>query len=206
VGTDAGITILLNQKEWNGGGQHMRMIKVLIRYASWRNTLGLFVIQFALQAMILFWLYPLIGGQGKPLDIRFGLSAVEINEYLTSIGSSVRKIYTLNECTLDMLFPLFYSFAYAFLLLRLILGIVSETSRWCLVSLLPFLIAIADLFENISILGTLAAYPIRSAPWANLVVFFNMIKHSMTLLVLVALFAVIVSRLFVLFSSRHNKT
>jgi hypothetical protein len=181
------------------------VIKFLIRYASWRNTIGLLTIQFALQAMILFWLYPLIGGKGVPLDMRTGLSPAEIYEYLTSIGPGGRKIYALNESTLDMLFPLFYSFAYAFLFLRLISGMAGERSRWHLIGLLPFVIAIADFFENVSILGTIAAYPIRSVSWAYMVVFCNTIKGSLILPVFAVLIAVVIARFFVLFALRRVK-
>ena len=63
----------------------MAIVRFLLRYASWKNTLILLAAQFIFQGLILFWIYPQIGGQGVPLDMRTGLSIATIQEYLTGI-------------------------------------------------------------------------------------------------------------------------
>ena len=179
----------------------MLLVRFLLRYASWKNTLILLAAQFIFQGLILFWLYPRINGQGVPLDMRSGLSIAAVQEYLTGIGPAGRNIYAWNEGTLDVLYPLLYAPAYAFLLLRLLTPIAGTSSRWCLLSLLPFAVAIADLGENASILGAIATSA-QSAAWAGSVVLFNTIKGSIILPAIVALFVVICTRLIFLVKRR----
>src|SRR5512134_129708 len=104
------------------------MMRSLVRFATWRNTILLLADQFAVQGLILFVLYPLI--VGLSLDVSFGLSVPEIQEYLGSIGDGGRNLYAFNEAVVDVLFPLLYSTAYAFLLLRLLLPLTGDASRW----------------------------------------------------------------------------
>ncbi len=181
----------------------MAIVWFLLRYASWKNTLILLAAQFIFQGLILFWLYPRIGGQGVPLDMRSGLSIAAVQEYLTGIGPAGRKIYAWNEGTLDVLYPLLYAPAYAFFLLRLITPIAGATSRWCLLSLLPFAIAIADLCENASIIGAIATFT-QSVAWAGAVVFFNTIKGSLMVPAIVVLLIFICLRL--IFSLKRRGT
>jgi hypothetical protein len=183
----------------------MVFVKFLNRYATWRNTIVLLLAQFVIQGLILFWLYPQIGGPGVPLDMRSGLSVAEIQQYLTSIGPAGRKIYALNECTLDVLFPLLYAPAYAFLFLRLITPTAGATSRWRLLGLLPFAIAIADLCENVSIIGAIAT-SVSTGAWARAVVFFNTIKGSIMMLTIAALLiGICVRLLFLVFTRRGTQ-
>ena len=101
------------------------------------------------------------------------------------------------------MYPLLYAPAYAFLLLRLMAPLTGASSRWRLLSLLPFAIAIADLCENASILGAISTSP-QSAAWAGGVVLFNTIKGSLMLPAIVALFFVICARL--IFSLKKRET
>lgn len=181
----------------------MTITLFLNRYATWRNTLVLLAAQFAVQGLILFWLYPQIGGQGVPLDMRSGLSVPEIQEYLTSIGPGGRQLYAWNECTLDFLFPLLYSSAYSFLFLRLILPLTGTPSKWSLISLLPFVIAAADICENLAIIGAMATLQ-GPGTWAGAVVFFNTIKGSVMMLTLAALVLVICMRLLSFFIKQRG--
>lgn len=182
----------------------MVFVKFLNRYATWRNTIVLLLAQFVVQGLILFWLYPRIGGTGVPLDMRSGLSIAEIQQYLTSIGPDGRKIYALNECTLDVLYPLLYAPAYAFLLLRLIMPIAGTTSRWRLLGLLPFAIAIADLCENASIIGAITG-SVSNGAWARAVIFFNTIKGSFIMVSIAALVVVLGMRLWFLVFARRER-
>jgi hypothetical protein len=180
-------------------------INSLIRYATWRNTIILLLAQFVVQGLILLWAYPQLGDQGVPLDMRSGLTVPALREYLTSIGPHGRKLYALNELTLDLLFPLLYSCAYSFLFLRLIIPMTGNASRWRLIGLLPFVIAAADICENVSIVGAAASYASPGA-WAGAVVFFNMIKGSVMMTTLVALVLVICVRLAFFFMKRRRTT
>ncbi len=180
------------------------MIKFLIRYATWKNTIILLVAQFAVQSMILFVFYPLIGGHGVPLDMRSGLSVPEIQQYVMSIGPQGRIIYALNEGIADMLYPVLYSAAYGLLFLRLLIPMAGASSRWLLPGLLPFAIAGADICENISIIGSLATYQNPGA-WFHSLVFFNSVKGALMLITMAALFIVICARLLFLLFARRKR-
>ncbi len=170
------------------------MIAFLRRFATWRNTIILLSAQFIVQGVILFLIYPKIGGQGVPLDMRSGMTVPEIQAYITSLSHEGRRLYALNEGTVDILFPLLYSSAYAFLFLRLLMPITGKTSRWHLIALLPFGIAIADIFENISITRSLATFENPGA-WFSSVIFFNTIKGSLMMAAIAVLLIVICARL-----------
>ncbi len=180
------------------------MITMLQRYATWRITIILLAVQFVVQAIILFLIYPSIGGQGVPLDMRSGMSSHEIQEYLISIGEKGRTLYALNEGTADILFPLLYSFAYSFLFIRLITPMAGTASRWHWFALLPFGIAIADVFENASIIASLSAFE-HSGSWSRAVIIFNTIKGSLMMVTITLLVSILCARLlFFLFKKRRS--
>lgn len=182
----------------------MAITHFLTRHGTWRNTILLLLAQFGVQCLILFWFYPLIGGRGHPLDMRSGLTIADIQQYLTSIGPDGRKLYALNEGTLDVLFPLLYSFAYSFLLLRLIAPMAGAASRWRLIGLLPFAIATFDLCENASVIGAITTFASAgTAAWARAAVLFNTIKGGAMILTITALLAVGCMRLFFFFYKRR---
>ncbi len=172
----------------------MIIIRRLLRHSAWKNTVILLAAQFALQGLILFWMYPKLGGSVAPLDMRSGLSLPAVAGYLASLGEQGRRLYALNECTLDLLFPLLYSLAYSFLFLRLLAPFAGGTSRWLLLSLLPFGIAAADLFENFSITGAIASYPAVDA-WSRAVIVFNTVKGSLMAVTIASLFLVFAVRI-----------
>jgi hypothetical protein len=170
------------------------MITTFQRYATWRNTIILFAAQIAFQLTILYLIYPRIGGPGVPLDMRSGMSVPEVQDYLAGIGEKGRRIYALNEGTFDLVFPFLYSSAYAFLFVRLITPLAGAASRWQFLALLPFGVAIADLFENASIIGAVATYE-RPGIWFDGVLLFNTIKGSLMMIAIPALFILLCGRL-----------
>jgi hypothetical protein len=182
----------------------MVMLTMLQRYATWKNTIILLAVQFVVQAIILFLIYPTIGGQGVPLDMRSDMSIHEIQAYLMSIGEKGRRLYALNEGTADILFPLLYSSAYSFLFIRLITPMAGTASRWHWFALLPFSIAIADVIENASIIGSLSTYQ-HPGSWFRAVVVFNTVKGSLMMITIASLLSILCARLlFLLFKKRRT--
>ncbi len=172
----------------------MAFTDFLARRATWKTTIILLLAQFIVQGLILFGAYPLIGGRGYPLDMRSGMSVAEVREYAAGIDPDGRRIYALNEGTLDMLFPILYSLAYSFLFFRLIVPMAGDGSRWRLLALLPFAVAAVDIGENLSIIGVLAAAPGARA-WPQAVIFFNAVKGFLMTATIAALLLLIVMRL-----------
>ncbi len=162
------------------------MMNLVKRYATWKNTIFLLALQFAAQFFILFLIYPRIGGEGYPLDMRKGMTPDEIRNYIGTLSEKGRLIYAVNEGTADVLYPVLYSAAFSFLLFRLLAPVTVETNRWRMLALLPFCVAVADLFENASIIGTLATRA-ESGVWTGGVVLFNAVKGMLITVTLAAL-------------------
>ncbi len=181
------------------------MISILRRIATWRNTIILLAAQFIVQGVILFLIYPKIGGQGVPLDMRSGITAAEIQTYIASLGEEGRKLYALNEGTADILFPLLYSSAYSFLFLRLLIPMTGAVSRWHLLAWLPFGIAIADVLENVSIIESLTGYE-HPGVWFSSLILFNTVKGSLMMVTIIALLILICVRLLFLMKKRSLRT
>jgi hypothetical protein len=171
------------------------MMSILRRYATWKNTIILLIAQFAAQFSILFLIYPQIGGQGYPLDIRKGMTPSEVRSYVEGLSEKGRDIYAINEGTADVLYPVLYSAAFAFLLFRLLAPVTGEGSRWRRLALLPFCLAVTDLFENASIIGTLATRA-ENGPWLDGVVLFNAVKGVLISVTLAVLGVTLCVRLF----------
>ncbi|MGF1760480.1 hypothetical protein L4D76_21630 [Photobacterium sagamiensis] len=163
----------------------------LIKFSSWKKAGVLLGLNFALQAIILLIMYPLISTSIEPLDVQVGLTSESINFFLSEIGSSGRKYYYLNEITVDMLFPLVYSFAYSLLLIELVKSCKLISSPLKYIALLPFGIGISDVIENVHILAAIQSYPEQSDFLINSLFIANMFKHSLTMIVLSAVFILI---------------
>ncbi|MGF1736838.1 hypothetical protein [Photobacterium satsumensis] len=159
----------------------------LINFSSWKKAGVLLSLNFALQAIILLIIYPLISASIDPLDVQVGLTSESVNSFFNEIGTAGRKYYFLNEMTVDMLFPLVYSFAYSLLLIELIKSCELISSSLKYIALLPFGIGASDVIENVHILVAIHSYPAKSELLINGLFIANMSKHSLTVLVLSAI-------------------
>ncbi|WP_160152758.1 hypothetical protein [Microbulbifer sp. ALW1] len=156
----------------------------LFRYASWSKA-GLFLaLNFALQAVIVLVIYPMISADTDPLDIQMGLTLERVTGFLEQIGSDGRTLYFYNEATLDILFPLVYSIAYALLTVELIKSCGQVRTPLRYLALLPFAIAMCDLLENIQILVAIQSYPMITNAQVTYLAAANMGKHMFTMLLL----------------------
>ncbi|WP_105101725.1 hypothetical protein [Microbulbifer pacificus] len=159
----------------------------LYRYASWKKTVLFLALNFALQAIILLIMYPKISATLEPLDVRVGLTATAIGDFLSAIGSDGRALYFFNESVPDMLFPPAYAVAYALLMAQLVRGCGQVQTPLRYLPLLPFAIALCDLLENLQILAAISSYPDVSDTLAQGLATANLAKHIFTALVLSAL-------------------
>ncbi|MEH6534570.1 MAG: hypothetical protein V7735_25005 [Photobacterium frigidiphilum] len=163
----------------------------LINFSSWKKAGVLLSFNFALQAIILLIIYPLISTSIEPLDVQVGLTSESIIYFFNEIGMAGREYYFLNEITVDMLFPLVYSFAYSLLLIELIKSCNLIGSPLKYLALLPFGIGISDIIENIHILTAIHSYPEQSDLLIKSLFIANMSKHSLTVFVLSVVFLLI---------------
>jgi hypothetical protein len=163
----------------------------LINFSSWKKTGVLLSLNFALQAIILLIIYPLICTSIAPLDVQVGLTSEYLNFFFNEIGTAGRASYFLNEMTVDMFFPLVYSFAYSLLLIELIRSCELISSSLKYIALLPFGIGMSDVIENVHILAAIHSYPEQSDLLINGLFIANMAKHSLIMILLLVVFLLI---------------
>ena len=175
----------------------MTMMDRLFNFSSWKIAGGLLGFNFILQALILLVIYPMISTTTTPLDVQIGLTPDLITSYFNEIGEVGRKYYLLNEMTIDMLFPLVYSFAYALLLVELIKSLKLTGSAVKYIALLPFGIGLSDIIENTLIITGLQIYPTQNSTFESALIYANMAKHGLTF---VALLSVCIFVIWLVFS------
>lgn len=159
----------------------------LFRYATWKRA-GIFLaLNFMLQAVILWVIYPQVSATQEPLDTRVGPTADAIEEFLAAIGSDGRALYFFNESLPDMLFLIVYAIAYALLIVQLIKACGQVHTPLKYLALLPFAIGLFDLLENLQILAAIHSYPTLNPTLARGLAAANLAKHLFTALVLSAL-------------------
>lgn len=162
-------------------------MRKLFRISSWKLAATFLAINFVLQAIIVVGIYPNISDNLQPLDVQTGLTTQSIQQFLTTIGEDGRSLYFINEAFPDILFPVFYSCAYALLLIQLIKGCRQVKSPLRYLALLPFGIALCDVVENIHILIAIHQFPELPLMLVKGLALANMGKHFLTIVVLTAL-------------------
>ncbi|WP_299494709.1 hypothetical protein [uncultured Shewanella sp.] len=164
----------------------------LITFSSWKKAGVFLILNFILQAAILFFVYPLVSSTVEPLDVQISLNPEIIKGFFNTISLTGLEIYRLNEMTVDMVFPLIYAFAYSLLLIELMKSchVIHSTLKY--IALLPFVIALFDVLENINIILAINQFPEVNHFIYKLIFVANLSKHIMTLIVLSALLILIV--------------
>jgi hypothetical protein len=133
-------------------------------------------------------IFPAAGiGEAQPLDLYFSYSPDQVYEYLDGLGAKGRIAYAKMELTTDLLFPVVYSLA-----LTVALTIVSRKvlplDSWLQdLRFLPFLVLVADWFENICLAFSILLFPDRSNATATAASFFTSLKWTFLLVALVTL-------------------
>ena len=148
--------------------------------ATWKNILILMGIMLLFQFLFFPALLP--GGEHAVLlDSELGYRANEAYEVIGHYSDSMRRIYILNEVTLDLVFPFVYTFLFAFAIYLLY--------QRSTLALFPFLAIIFDFLENTGIVIMLSAWPNKFMWLATCTSIFSMIKWSLvvisTLIILV---------------------
>lgn len=170
----------------------MNILGRLILFSSWKRMWIFLSINFAIQAIILLIMYPLVSTSLEPLDVQTNLNSESIYNFLTNIGALGRYHYGLNETTFDMLFPIAYSLAYALLLVQLLktTKLINTTLKY--VALLPFLLALIDVIENIHIVALIYSFPVKDLLLSQGLALANMLKHILTFSLLFSIIALLI--------------
>lgn len=105
-------------------------------------------------------LFPALGGDSDvaPLDLMFSYSPEQAYKIIEAYGPEVRHDYVISALTLDVAYPLTYSFMFA---IWLTLLLKTDNRMTCTIRMLPFAVLLFDLLENSGIVLMLINYPQR---------------------------------------------
>lgn len=163
-----------------------RFSSFLYRIASWK-TLLLGIVLDALFPAYFFKnleerMNTLAGKAVGPIDLLIGYKPAKIKEMVAAYGPEGRAIYAQGELTIDIAYPIVYTFLFC-----IILSLVFRNRPYApfrLVNLLPVGIGVFDLMENACIVYLLKSYPEQSMLVASLCSLFTNLKWAMILVVL----------------------
>jgi hypothetical protein len=131
-------------------------------------------------------LFPAHGiGDIKPLDLYFSYSPEQVYEYLAALGAKGRGDYTRMLLTSDLAFPVVYSTALSVALMLVMRKLLPLASVY--LCLFPFVIVIADWFENLSLVIVALEFPGQSDLIARYASSFTSLKWALIVLTLLVL-------------------
>jgi hypothetical protein len=116
------------------------------------------------------------GGLGAP-DLLYGFTAADLYTRLEAFGEEGRRIYFRAELV-DLVYPLAYSFSFAFLMGLPARRLLRADSPWRLVCLIPLVAMLLDYLENACFFTVLLRWPARLDAVATLASVFNVGKWS----------------------------
>ncbi len=153
-------------------------VRTLDRFANWKILLLLLAVYVSFPA---YWLKnaeatinQLAGKTIGPVDLTIGFDPARTLGMIADYGPVARSYYTRVELTIDLIYPLVYSFLFAVVLTLLFRGRAYKLFRW--VTLLPFVSLLFDYLENATIVGLLSSYPSQSYPLVVLCEIFKLVK------------------------------
>ncbi len=155
------------------------MIKpILTKYASVKLSLFLLLLMVIFNVVIM----PYLAGdkQAIPLDLQFAYTPERAYELIHSYDEDTRHSYMIGEMTMDVAYPIVYTL---FLSLTFVLLFPSREK----IALIPYIIFIADMFENTGIITMLYHYPSELYTIAVITSVFSTIKWSVVLVCFVIL-------------------
>ncbi|MEA3392759.1 MAG: hypothetical protein U9Q91_07245 [Candidatus Marinimicrobia bacterium] len=137
------------------------------KYATWKSILILMGIVLLFQFL---WFPQFLpkGEHAVMLDTEMTYNAEDAYEIIGNYTNNMRQRYILGEITLDLVFPVIYTFLFSFLIFFL----YKNTT----IALFPFLQMIFDYLENTGIVILLSAYPNKIMWLATATSIFSMIK------------------------------
>ena len=124
------------------------------RYLIFSAKTPVLLLSFIVTALLLLVVFPALPLGAPLLDTLPGYSPVEARELLARYGPEGRRLYAIASPTLDTLLPLCYVTFFAGAVHRC--GLPER--RWWL-ALLPLLVGVWDLAENLQITLLLLSYP-----------------------------------------------
>ena len=162
----------------------------LNRIASWKSLVIFFLLYMVFAGYVLQNAEKeIVALAGKPvgiIDLTFGFNPQKTLMMVAEYGDDARSYYARTEMTVDILYPVVYSFLFGIILTILYRG---SSRSW--VNTLPFVCLLFDYLENITIVILLTTFPQQSLAIAVLCELFKLLKWlafgSVILLILLGL-------------------
>ncbi len=122
-----------------------------------------------------------------PLDITFLYSPDDVYRLFTAMGETLRNRYVWGALTVDLVYPLYYSFFASLVISFLASKRYSATAWQQHLRLLPFIMMALDFAENSQIVHMLYVFPARMDGIASLTNVLTLGKWAFAIPVLVAI-------------------
>jgi hypothetical protein len=163
---------------------------MLLKLTEWQSnwaTKKILIIFALLYFIFPFYLLPQILPEGKPLDLYLYYTPTEAYNLIASYGDLNRKAYIMGSATIDMLYPLYYATFISLLLTFFITPLYSKSEKSNLaniiyIRLLPYLVMLIDMTENIAIIDLLYYYPKFNSNIALLASVLTFVKWTLSLI------------------------
>lgn len=132
--------------------------------------------------------YPSADFKVSMLDLLMGYTPEEAYTQIEAYGANGRIAYVIVALTLDILYPVVYSILLSmFLILLLQYGAPKLLGGLYKYTFIPFVVAIADLLENICVSILILAYPSKLSFLVYISSVFTFIKWTLILIIITAL-------------------
>ena len=110
-----------------------------------------------------------------PIDLLFSYTPDQVFGMVHAYGES-RTFYAIFELTIDVIYPIVYSLLFSLILTAFLSRAFSAHSVFQRCNLVPWLMGIADVFENTGIVILLLTYPAQLVVVARVTSLFTSLK------------------------------
>lgn len=152
-----------------------KLASLVDRLATVRGLILLALVTLAFPPLLL--LASGLGG-ALPLDLHFAYTPEHAYQLIESYGENGRRSYAVAALTLDVAYPIAYSLLFAVALTLLLRRLPAQFGRLYRLRLLPFLVGLFDLAENVTVVALIESYPERLDAVARLASFFTSAKWT----------------------------
>jgi hypothetical protein len=150
----------------------------LDRIANWKVLLVIIAVYVSFPAYFLknaeTRMNTLAGKTLGPIDLTMGFTPEKTLQLVAEYGDEARAYYATVETTIDVVYPIVYTFLFGVILTLLFRGKSYKPFKY--VNLLPFASLLFDYLENITIVTMLKSYPDQSMTVATLCEIFKLGK------------------------------
>jgi uncharacterized membrane protein YeiB len=146
--------------------------------------------------MVIAWmssLFPMFNEGVEKIDLHFTYSPIELYEHIEPYSDEGRKAYAISHLTSDVLFPLIYAFLFGAAITYFYQRAFRQDSWLQRLILVPFVLLLVDILENIGLFILLQTYPVRMLWLARLTGWFTALKWTLSsFVILLLLFGLVI--------------